>query len=96
MSFFINVRMIDFSPEMNLWGLKWIFSREIYFNPECSFIVWWIILQNQRNLKSKFVNYLHESTLTGTITPCHRSKFDSSTWTSLKALRPEARMSPSS
>lgn len=47
LSFFINVWMIDFCLEVYLWRFKRIFSWEIYFNPECSFIVRWIILKEE-------------------------------------------------
>lgn len=102
LTFLINVWMIDFCPEVNLWRFKGIFSWIIYFNTECSFIVRWILLEPTKLCQSRFflsdINLVpHEKCkLTGTMTPCHRSMFDSSTWTSLNALRPEARMSASS
>ena len=43
----IDIRMIDFRLEHNLWWLKGILGWKIDFNAKSALVVWWIIGHNQ-------------------------------------------------
>lgn len=45
LTFLIYVRVVDLCFECDLGWLKWILSRENDLNPECTFIVWRVVLK---------------------------------------------------
>lgn len=47
LSFLINVGVVDLRLERDLWGFKRIFCREDDLNPECSFVIWRVILEKK-------------------------------------------------
>lgn len=98
----INIGVIDFCLEGDLGGLERVLGGENYFNSECTFVIRRVVLKDRKvvctgNSAPRDVRVTCiEILLTGTISPCHDKRFDSSTWMFLKFFIPDLRISSSS